>query len=304
MKQPLSEKKLIVIAGPTASGKTSLSVALAKQLRTVIFSADSRQFYRELSIGTARPTEEEMDGISHYFIGSHSMEEELSSARFAQQAEPLLLEAFEQHNEIVLTGGSGMFIDALCYGLDDIPHSSELREKLNKEVKEQGTEKLLEEIRLQDPEYYELMDRNNPVRVIRAVEVLRLTGQKYSGQRKRTPKKQPFSIHYFVLNHPREQLYERINQRVDTMVEQGLEEEAKRVLPFRHLQSLNTVGYSEWFNYFDGKTDRETAIRMIKQNTRHYAKRQLTWFRRNPDAIWIDFGPTDELIAQIMQHLS
>ena len=297
-----TEKKLIVIAGPTASGKTALSVALAKRLNSVVFSADSRQFYREMSIGTARPSEEEMEGIPHFFIGSHTIENELSSARYAHEAEPLLLEQFETHNEILLTGGSGMFIDALCYGLDDIPHSPELRDQLNQELLNSGLPALLREIEEKDPDYYEQMDRNNPVRVIRAVEVLRLTQKKYSDLRQRTVKKHPFDIYYFVIDHPREQLYDRINRRVEIMLEQGLEEEVRSLLPYRQLQTLSTVGYSEWFDHFDGKIERDTAISLIQQHSRHYAKRQLTWFRRNPDAIWIPYCETAKMVETILAH--
>lgn len=295
-----TEKKLIVIAGPTASGKTALSVALAKRLKSVVFSADSRQFYREMHIGTARPSEEEMEGVPHFFIGSHSIENELSSARYAQEAEPLLLQQFETHDTIILTGGSGMFIDALCFGLDDIPHSPELREELNEEVSKNGLSALLQEIKEKDPDYYEQMDRQNPVRVIRAVEVLRLTHKKYSELRKRSVKNHPFHIHYFVIDHPREQLYSRINRRVELMLEQGLEEEARSLLPYRQLQTLHTVGYTEWFDHFDGKIDRPTAISLIQQHSRHYAKRQLTWFRRNPDAIWIPYSETEKMAEIIL----
>lgn len=296
-------KELIVIGGPTAVGKTALSIALAKEWNTVVVSADSRQFYKEMKIGTAKPSSEEMQNVPHFFIDSHSITDEINSARFAEDAACLLRDLFTQHNRIILTGGSGMFIDALCYGLDNIPHSKEIQEQLNKEYIENGIQSLLNELEKKDPEYYQQIDKNNPVRIIRALEVIRITGLPYSSFRKGTKKEHPFSIHYFVIDAPRELLYDRINLRVDKMVENGLEQEAKSLLPYRDLKPLATVGYTEWFNYFDRKTDKATCIALIKQNSRRYAKRQITWFKRNEGVIQIPYGKTDEMKEFVINYL-
>lgn len=293
-------KELIVIGGPTASGKTALSVALAKKWNTVVLSADSRQFYKEMSIGTAKPTSEEMQGIPHYFIDSHSVEDEVNAARFANEAEILLTDLFQQYDRIILTGGSGMFIDALCYGLDDIPHDQHIQQQLNQIFDQQGLEPLLQELQEKDPEFYAVVDRNNPVRVIRALEAIRITGLSYSSLRKGEKKQQNYTIRYFVIDVPRDALYERINLRVDQMIEKGLETEAKALLPHRQLKPLATVGYSEWFRYFDGEIDRETCIGLIKQNSRRYAKRQITWFKRNEEAVWVPFGTTEMMQQEIV----
>lgn len=293
-------KELIVIGGPTAVGKTALSVALAKEWNTAVISADSRQFYKEMSIGTAKPSQEEMQGIPHFFIDSHSIQDEVNSSRFAREAEALIHKLFQQHDKIILTGGSGMFIDALCFGLDDIPHEKVIQEQLNQEYLENGIQPLLNELEQKDLVYYNQVDKNNPVRILRALEVIRITGLPYSSLRKGTKKQHDFSIRYFVIDAPREILYERINLRVEKMIENGLEEEAKSLLPYRKLKPLVTVGYTEWFNYFDGKTDKETCIDLIKQNSRRYAKRQTTWFKRNENVIRIPFGTTNEMKERII----
>jgi tRNA dimethylallyltransferase len=299
----LTIKQLIVISGPTASGKTSLSVELAKHFNTCVLSADSRQFYKEISIGTAKPTPEEMDGVPHYFIDSHYLKDEVTAAQFEREGLKLLEELFEEHQRVILTGGSGMFVDALCNGLDNIPTSRQLREELQLEVDQGNLSSLLEELKEKDPVYFEQVDRQNPVRVIRAVEVIRLTGKAYSELRKSAPKKRPFFVYRYVIDHDREFLYERINKRVDLMMEAGLLEEVKSVIQYRHLSSMNTVGYKELFNYLDGNCSLDEAIEMIKQNTRRYAKRQLTWLRRNPEAQWIPFSSTSEMTEQIIDHL-
>lgn len=293
-------KELIVIGGPTASGKTALSVTLAKEWNTVVLSADSRQFYKEMSIGTAKPSQEEMQDIPHYFIDSHSIDDEVNAARFAIEAEALLENLFRQYDKIILTGGSGMFIDALCFGLDDIPHDKTIQEQLNRELDQNGLQHLLDELQEKDPDFYARVDRNNPVRVIRALEAIRITGLPYSALRKGETKKKKYLIRYFVLDVPRDVLYERINLRVDQMIQRGLEEEARSLLPYKHLKPLATVGYSEWFRYFDGETDKETCIGLIKQNSRRYAKRQITWFKRNEKAILIPFGETEEMKKMVL----
>lgn len=215
----------------------------------------------------------------------------------------MLNELFKTHDQIILVGGSGMFIDALCYGLDDIPASKELRNQLNSELKEKGILALLAELKEKDPEYYDQVDKQNPTRVIRALEAIRLSGMPYSAMRKKTEKKHPFEIRRFVIDHPREKLYDRINRRVDNMMAQGLLEEVKKVKDFNHLSSLRTVGYSELFDYLDNKTDLPTAVELIKQNTRRYAKRQLTWFRRDPSIVWIPFNSVENMKEEILRSL-
>lgn len=296
-------KHLIVISGPTASGKTSLSVELAKELNTVILSADSRQFYREISIGTAKPTKVEMDGVPHFFIDSHNLKDEVTAADFEREGLRKLEELFSEHDFVVLVGGSGMFIDALCLGLDDIPTSMEVRKELMDLHENSGLGPLLDELREKDPDYFEQVDRQNPARVIRAVEVIRITGKPYSVQRKASPKERPFQIHRFVIQHDRALLYERINRRVDIMIEEGLIEEAKSVHHLHHLTSLRTVGYQELFAYFDGHYPLETAIEKIKQNSRRYAKRQTTWFKRHPESVWIDYKENNLMIKEIKDYL-
>ncbi len=296
-------KELIVIGGPTASGKTALSIALAKEWNTVVLSADSRQFYKEMSIGTAKPATEEMQGIPHYFIDSHTIEDEVNAARFAHEAESLLTSLFRQHDRIILTGGSGMFIDALCFGLDDIPHDASIQEQLNSEFERNGLSPLLHELEQKDSEYYKIVDKNNPVRIIRALEVIRITDLPYSTFRKGKKKKNDFEVRYFVLDVPRDVLYSRINLRVDEMIQSGLEEEARSLFPYKHLKPLATVGYSEWFRYFNGEIDRNMCIELIKQNSRRYAKRQITWFKRNESATWIPFGTTEAMKQEILLQL-
>ncbi len=297
-------KRLVVIEGPTASGKSALCVELANYFQTVILSADSRQFYKELSIGTAKPSIEEQKGISHYFIDSHNITEEVTAAKFAKEASELLEILFLKHETIILTGGSGMFIDALCIGLDNIPSSIILRNQLADEVKREGLSILLEELKDKDPVFFEQIDKQNPARVIRAIEAIRLSGLPYSQLRRATPKRNTFQLHRFIIEHPREQLYNRINLRVDNMMDSGLLEEVKTHLPFKHLNALKTVGYRELFDFIDGKTDLETAIELIKQNSRRYAKRQLTWLKRHEDAKIISFDKIDLMLNLIVNDLN
>ena len=297
-------KHLIVIEGPTASGKTGLSIELARRLSTSVISADSRQFYKELSIGTAKPTLEEQAGIPHFLIDSHSITEEVTAAQFEREALAILEHEFSTKDTVILTGGSGMFIDALCIGLDPIPTSIELRNQINLEFEENGLKPLLNELEQKDPTYFNTVDQHNPMRIIRAIEVIRLTGKQFSEFRKANPTKRSFKVHRFVIDHPREQLYKRINARVDQMMANGLLEEVKSVVQFRNLSSLNTVGYKELFNYLDGNCDLASAVHYIKQNTRHYAKRQLTWFKRHPESIWINYSSTEEMATKILQHFT
>lgn len=300
----LNNKTLLVIAGPTASGKTAAAIRLAQYFDTVILSADSRQFYREMSIGTAKPDAGELAAARHYFIDSHSINELFSVGDFEKQGLALLDELFKQHDVIILVGGSGLYIKALCEGFDNIPQADEgVREKLNAELIEKGITPLQEELRLADPAYYNVVDINNPQRVIRALEVYRSSGRPFSSYRKATVNKRPFKCIKIALNLPREVLYERINTRVDIMVKQGLVDEVRSLLPYRQLNALNTVGYSELFEHFDGKTDLNTAIDLIKQNTRRFAKRQLTWFRKDKELHWL--APeemTEETVKEIIKN--
>ena len=288
MNHEQKNKTLIVIAGPTASGKTAAAIRLAQHFNTVILSADSRQFYREMSVGTAKPDTEELAAVQHYFINSHSIQQRFSVGDFEKQALALLDELFRVHEVVVLVGGSGLYIKALCEGFDDIPQADEgIREQLNKELEQTGITALQNELKTVDPVYYDEVDIDNPQRIIRALEVFRSTGEPFSSYRKAAISERPFECIKIALDLPRDVLYDRINTRVDAMVSQGLIDEARALLPFRHLNALNTVGYTELFDHFDSKTDLATAISLIKQNTRRFAKRQLTWFRKDKDILWL-----------------
>jgi tRNA dimethylallyltransferase len=295
--------KLIVIEGPTASGKTALGIALAKHFNTVVVSADSRQFYRETAIGTAKPGLEEQDGIRHYFVDSHSIHEPLTAARYEQEALAVLETAFQHHEIVLMVGGSGMFIDAVCYGLDNIPHDAAVKALLNAEFEQNGLEPLLVELQVADPVFHARVDLQNPVRIIRALEVIRITGQPFSDFHAFTPQQRPFEILKFVIDLPREVLYDRINRRVDLMLQQGLLAEVESLVPFKQLQSLNTVGYSELFDYLAGQTDIAEATALIQRNTRRYAKRQLTWFRRDEKAVWMPETELDQQVAFIVSRI-
>jgi tRNA dimethylallyltransferase len=298
-------KRLLVIGGPTAGGKTALSIALARHLNTVILSADSRQFYKEMNIGTAKPSMEEQDGIPHFFIDSHSIHEALTAANYADQALEVLNNQFQQHDTIILTGGSGMFIDALCKGLDNIPHSTEIRDQLTAQWKTNGLAFIQEKLKNADPDYYDQVDRQNPVRIIRALEAIEITGKPFSSLRKSSGTTRPFAIQYIIIEHNREALYKRIDRRVDLMMENGLLDEAKALLPHRNLNALNTVGYMELFDYYDGTLSLGEAIEKIKQNTRNYAKRQITWCRRYIDALRIEHKvEIDEMMNQLIEHIA
>ncbi|PHR46689.1 MAG: tRNA (adenosine(37)-N6)-dimethylallyltransferase MiaA [Fluviicola sp.] len=291
-------KKLIVIAGPTASGKTMLSVDLAKQFDCPIISADSRQFYKEMTIGTAKPSYEEMNGVTHYFINSHSIKKPLTAGQFENEAIELITELFKTHDQLILVGGSGMFIDAIVFGTDKIPHSKEVRKKWNGIFEKQGLPYLQHQLSTKDPEYYAQVDTKNPVRLIRALEVIELTNQKYSDLRQNKVQR-GFTTHYFVIEHPRELLYDRINMRVDEMISNGLIDEVKGLITYKDTQPLNTVGYKEVFEYLEGNISLERATELIKKNTRNYAKRQLTWFKRVQNAKWIKFSTITSMINVI-----
>jgi tRNA dimethylallyltransferase len=287
-----SSKFLISIAGPTAIGKTAAAITLANYYHTEILSADSRQFFRQMSIGTAKPSAHELAAAPHHFINSHSITNAFNVGDFEKQGLAKLEELFAAHTVAIMAGGSGLYLKAITEGFDELPDiDPAIRESLNTWYAGQGITVLQEKLKTADPDYYQKVDLNNPQRLIRALEVFESTGQPYSTYRKGTYNPRPFHNIKIGLDMPREQLYDRINQRVDIMMADGLVEEVKQLLPYRHLNALNTVGYSEIFNYLDGKTDLDKAVEMIKQNTRRFAKRQLTWFRKDKDIQW--FSPTD-----------
>jgi tRNA dimethylallyltransferase len=295
-----THKTLIVVAGPTAVGKTVAAIELAKHFNTVVVSADSRQFFREMAIGTAKPNAAELAAVKHYFIDSHSIAEPFSVGDFEKQGLALLDELFKTRDHVILAGGSGLYIKAICEGFDDLPTADpSIREKLNQELEEKGIENLQQKLKLADPVYYEEVDLGNPQRIIRALEVFESSGKPISSYRQATVNKRPFNIIKLALNLPREVLYNRINERVNIMVQQGLLAAVSALLPYRHLNALNTVGYTELFDYFDGKTSLDKAIEMIKQNTRRFAKRQLTWFRKDSLFHWFQANDPDLLDQMI-----
>lgn len=282
-------KTLIVVAGPTASGKTAFSIHLAKALHTVILSADSRQFYKEMSIGTAAPTEEELSQVKHYFVHHISIEDKYDVADYEHDAISLLNSLFKTHEQVVLTGGSGLFIDAVCKGIDAIPDVElEVRQRVERMLKEDGIDALAETLQTLDPEYYDIVDRQNPRRLQRALEVCYQTGRTFTSFRLGQSTKREFNIAKYALLWDRQRLIDRIDKRVDLMMEQGLLAEAKTLYPKRHLNALNTVGYKELFAYFDGQCTLNEAIEQIKIHTRQYAKRQMTWLRRDTSYQWLD----------------
>lgn len=288
------KKSLIVLLGPTAVGKTELSLQLAERLGCPIISADSRQLYRDMVVATAAPTREQLARVPHHFIGTLSLTDYYSAAQYEADALALIERLFTRHDTLLLTGGSMMYIDAVCNGIDEIPTiSEEVRRAVVTRYEEEGLDVLLEELQRLDPDFYEKVDRRNPKRVIHAVEICRMTGQPYSSLRTETKKERPFDIVKIGLTRPREELYGRINSRVDAMMRDGLEAEARRLYPYRHLNALNTVGYKEMFAYFDGTYDLPTAVEKIKRNTRVYARKQMTWFRRDDTIVW--FTPDDRL---------
>lgn len=294
------DKYLVVIAGPTASGKTATAIQVAKALGTEIISADSRQFYKELPIGTAAPTKEEQAEVQHHMIHNLNVEDKYDVADYENDVLQLLKKLFIKHDFVVLTGGSGLFIDAVCKGLDSIPDiSDETRNRVNKLYEEGGLFALQNEVQRLDPEYYNIVDKYNPRRLQRAVEVCYQTGLPYSSFRNNTAKPRDFKIIKVALLWDRNELISRINIRVEKMVSEGLIEEAKTMYPKRHLNSLNTVGYKEIFEHFDGKTSLNEAIEHIKINTRQYAKRQMTWLRKNNDYQWFTIEEIPEMINYI-----
>ena len=292
---------LVVLLGPTGVGKTALSFAIAERLGSPILSADSRQLYAEIPIGTAAPTKEQQNRVQHYFIGTHHLTDYYSAAQYEIDVLKLTDELFKTHPTLLLTGGSMMYIDAVCKGIDDIPTVDDItRRTLLDRYEKEGLEPLVNELRLLDPEYYRIVDLKNPKRVIHALEICYMTGRTYTSFRTQTTKERPFHIIKIGLHREREELYDRINRRVVQMVTDGLIDEARRVYPYRHLNSLNTVGYKELFAHFDGTCTLEFAIEKIKQNSRIYSRKQMTWFRRDNTIQW--FHPDDH--DTIMSYLS
>ena len=280
---------LQIILGPTAVGKTAYAVEAALRAGSPVVSCDSRQVYRELRIGVARPSEAELASVRHYFIADRSVTEPLSAGQYEIEALTLLESLFKDHDTVVMAGGSGLYIDALCNGLDDFPEADPaLREELSRRLREEGVAALRADLRILDPESYASIDPANGQRIVRALEVTIATGRKYSSFKTHAPKSRPFSIEKIGLTRPRPKLYARIDARVDAMMEAGLLDEVRSLLPYRDLPALQTVGYRELFGYFDKTYDLVEAVRLIKRNSRHYAKKQLTWWARDPAIRWVE----------------
>jgi tRNA dimethylallyltransferase len=300
MRQALLGKKLIVIAGPTAVGKTAVSVKIATYLKTEIVSADSRQFFRELEIGTAKPTASELAAVKHHFINSHSITSRYDAAQYGDDALRLIHELFKNNEGVVLCGGSGLYIRAVTEGFDDIPDvSPQIREELVREYESKGIAWLQEKLKTEDPEYFSQLDPQNPHRLIRALEVKLGTGVSIGLFRKNSTREHEFEIVKVGLELPREELYQRIDYRMDEMIDAGLFDEAKSLYPFRGHNALQTVGYREIFGYLDGLYSREEAIELLKRNSRRYAKRQLTWFKKDPAMKWFHPLEIDNIVAYI-----
>lgn len=291
---------LLVILGPTGVGKTELSLRAAEQFGSPILSSDSRQLYKELPIGTAAPTAGQLQRVPHYLVGTLSLSDYYSASRFEEEALQLLDTLFQTHPVVIMTGGSMMYIDAICKGIDEMPTvTPAIRKAVYDQFEREGLSPLLAELQAADPLHYQEVDRSNYKRVLHAVEICRQTGRPYSDYRTHTPKQRPFRILKIGLNRDREILCERINRRVDQMMADGLLEEARRVYPYRHLNSLNTVGYKELFRYFDGEWSLETAVEKIKRNTRVYARKQMTWFKRDTEIRWFHPEEEKEIFAYI-----
>ncbi|QKZ14593.1 tRNA (adenosine(37)-N6)-dimethylallyltransferase MiaA [Spirosoma sp. KUDC1026] len=291
-------KTLLVIAGPTAVGKTDLCVRLATRLDTAVVSADSRQLYRELTIGTAKPSPAEMNGVPHYFIDSHSITDPVNAGRYERECLTLLEQLFQEKDVVILSGGTGLYIQAVCFGLDDMPVvDPTLREQLVQRLQTEGLQKLQQELRQLDPVYAQTADLLNPIRVTRALEVCLSTGQPYSSFRRQQPVERSFQAQLIALELPRDELYARIDARMDRMLANGLIEEARSLNVYRDLSALKTVGYQEIFPYLDGDYDYAEMVRLLKRNSRRYAKRQLTWFRNQAAFRWYSPQQDDTILA-------
>lgn len=297
------DKTLIVITGPTAVGKTQLCLGIARHFNIPVINADSRQIYKELSIGTAKPTEKEIQDIRHYFVGTLSLQDYYSASIFEQQVLELLDNLFLENDYALMSGGSMMYIDAVCDGIDDIPTIDDAtRETMKRRLKDEGLERLVEELHRLDPEYYAIVDRQNPKRVVHALEICTMTGKTYTSFRKKVKKERPFKIVKIGLNRDREELYGRINARVDQMMKEGLLNEARNVYQLKDLNALNTVGYKELFKYIEGIWSLDEAVERIKGNTRRYARKQLTWYKKDPMIRWFHPNQREEIINYILSE--
>jgi len=300
----LKRPTLLVILGPTGVGKTNISLSLAEHFGCPIVSSDSRQFYKELQIGTAAPTADQLKRVKHYFIGTHSIHDEYNAGQYESDVITLLDELFKQHNVVMLVGGSMMYIDAVCNGMDDIPNvDAETRAFWMKQLDELGLEFIQNELKRLDPTHYEQVDLQNAKRVLHALEICSMTGKPYSSFRTGQRKERNFDILKIGLNRPRPELYDRINLRVDEMMEEGLLKEAEEFYPFRQMNTLNTVGYKEIYEYMNGNWTLDFAINMIKQDSRRYAKRQLTWFNRDKGILWFHPDELESKIELVTQNL-
>jgi tRNA dimethylallyltransferase len=296
--------KLFVLLGPTAVGKTAISLKIAKLLGSPIINCDSRQIYKNLNIGTAAPTKEQLNEVKHHFVKILEPHEYYSAAQYETDVIQLLSQLQQSHNNIVLSGGSMMYIDAVCNGIDDIPTvDAEVREQLKERLQAEGLEPLRNELKLLDPKYYSIVDLKNPKRIVHALEICYTSGKPYSSFRVKEKKERPFQIIKIGLRRERRDLFDRINRRVDVMMQEGLLEEAKSLYPHRHLNALNTVGYKELFQYFDGTWALDFAVEKIKKNTRDYAKKQMTWFAHDTDIHWFPADNKKEIINFISEHI-
>jgi tRNA dimethylallyltransferase len=297
-------KHLVVLSGPTGVGKTDTAIQLAQHYNTEIVSADSRQIFRELTVGTAVPSVEELSAAKHHFIQTHSISENYNASRYENEAVALLTQLFKKYDVLFLVGGSMLYIDAVCKGIDHMPdHDPDIRKDLKKQLEKNGLEHLRRQLKKLDPNYYLRVDLKNPNRIIHALEISILTGKPYSSFRMEVPKKRSFGISKFALNCERQVLHERINKRVDLMIQNGLIEEARKVYPLRHLNALNTVGYRELFDFIDGTINQDRAIDLIKRNSRRYARKQISWLNRDENTVWFKRGETRKMIAHLDKYL-
>lgn len=298
----MQQKNLIVLVGPTGVGKTETSLTLAEMLHAPIINADSRQVYKGMSIGTAAPTEKELKRAKHYFVQFLNPGDYYSAAQFETDVMALLEKLFKTHDSVILSGGSMMYIDAVCKGIDDIPTvDDETRKVLLERYEKEGLEVLCRELRIMDPEYYQVVDLKNPKRVIHALEICYMTGNTYTSYRTNKKKERPFKIIKLGLKREREELYERINNRVTQMIEQGLEQEVRNLNSYRNTNALNTVGYKEMFAYIDGNMTLSEAADKIRQNSRIYSRKQMTWFKRDPDIAWFEPKQLEEIIQYVRE---
>lgn len=300
-----SNPLLVILLGPTGVGKTDLCIRLADTFHIPIINADSRQIFAEIPIGTAAPTKEQLARVKHYFVGTHHLQDYYSASMFEQDALNIIQNEFLSHPCALMSGGSMMYIDAVCNGIDDIPTvDDQTRTWMKRRLAEEGLPALVQELKELDPEHYFIVDKQNPRRVVHALEICHMTGKTYTSFRTNSKKERPFRILKIGLNRPREELYDRINRRVDQMMADGWLDEARSVYPLRHLNALNTVGYKELFLYFDGTWSLEEAVERIKGNTRRYMRKQLTWFKRDPEIHWFTPDETDEIVALVKAELS